>query len=253
MKNWTAAFNIRFLRIWRKKSVWGWWAAIPFGNGNRGKKGICDRALSQTPKFAPEKIKSLSRLCSGEETTEARLVSLAAWMRERYGSTMAQALKTVIPVRGKVKPKEKRRLYLNIDREEAEKLAESMEKSRCKGQARLVRALLKESPLDYSRAAGELGITSVVLKPLVQQKIVKVARSEISRVPDLAADVPREPDQELTASQEEALDIIRKEWKQQAARPVLLYGITGSGKNPDLYEADRRNGGGRQTGHRTDP
>lgn len=103
-------------------------AAIPFGNGNRERKGYVI-GLSQTPKFAPEKIKSLSRLCSGEETTEARLVSLAAWMRERYGSTMAQALKTVIPVRGKVKPKEKRRLYLNIDREEAEKLAESMEKA----------------------------------------------------------------------------------------------------------------------------
>ena len=85
--------------------------------------------LSRTPQFAPEKIKPLSRLCSGEETTETRLVSLAAWMRERYGSTMVQALKTVIPVRGKVKPKEKRRLYLNIDKEEAEKLAESMEKA----------------------------------------------------------------------------------------------------------------------------
>ena len=204
-------------------------AAIPFGNGNRERKGYVI-GLSRTPQFAPEKIKSLSRLCSGEETTETRLVSLAAWMRERYGSTMAQALKTVIPVRGKVKPKEKRRLYLNIDKEEAEKLAESMEKSRCKARARLIRALLKESPLDYSRAAGELGATSSVLKPLVQQKIIKVTQSEISRVPDLAADVTQEPDQGLTSSQEEALNIIRKEWKHPPVRPVLLYGVTGSGK-----------------------
>lgn len=38
--------------------------------------------LSDKPKIAPEKIKEISEICSGEETTESRLIALAAWMRE---------------------------------------------------------------------------------------------------------------------------------------------------------------------------
>ena len=48
---------------------------------------------------------------------------VTTWMKERYGSTMAQALKTVLPVREKVRSKEKRRILLNINEEEAIALA----------------------------------------------------------------------------------------------------------------------------------
>ena len=88
-------------------------AAIPFGNGNCERKGYVI-GLSEKPKVSPEKMKALLRLMSSEETTEARLVSLAAWMSNRYGATMAQCLKTVIPMREKIKAKEKRFLYLSL-------------------------------------------------------------------------------------------------------------------------------------------
>ncbi|MBQ4626898.1 MAG: hypothetical protein IJB45_06580, partial [Clostridia bacterium] len=44
---------------------------------------------------------------------------LAWWMKERYGSTMNQALKTVLPVKAKIAPKEEKigacgKLYQNI-------------------------------------------------------------------------------------------------------------------------------------------
>ena len=32
---------------------------------------------------------------------EARLIALAAWMKEQYGGTMIQALKTVLPIKQK--------------------------------------------------------------------------------------------------------------------------------------------------------
>ena len=57
-------------------------AAIPFGNGNCERKGYVI-GLSEKPKISPDKMKSLLRLVSSEETTETRLVSLAAWMSER--------------------------------------------------------------------------------------------------------------------------------------------------------------------------
>ena len=204
-------------------------AAIPFGNGNKERKGYVT-GLSGEPKYDPAKIKSLRRLCSGEETTEARLVSLAAWMKERYGSTMAQALKTVLPVREKIRHKEKRLLYLRVSREQAEQEASRMEKSRCRARARVLRALLEKEPLDCTKAAKELGMTSSVLKSLLEQELVEIRQDEVYRIPAEEVSVPVEEHSVLSDAQKEALDEILAEWENSSARPVLLHGVTGSGK-----------------------
>ena len=204
-------------------------AAIPFGNGNKERKGYVT-GLSGEPKYDPAKIKSLRRLCSGEETTESRLVSLAAWMKERYGSTMAQALKTVLPVREKIRHKEKRLLYLRVSREQAEQEASRMEKSRCRARARVLRALLEKEPLDCTKAAKELGMTSSVLKPLLEQELVEIRQDEVYRIPAEEVSVPVEEHSVLSDAQKEALDEILAEWENSSARPVLLHGVTGSGK-----------------------
>ena len=94
---------------------------IPFGNGNHERKGYVI-GLSDKPAFDISKMKELHGICSSEETTEERLIALAAWMKNRYGSTMVQALKTVLPVREKVKAKEKRYIVLNMDVAAAEQL-----------------------------------------------------------------------------------------------------------------------------------
>ena len=70
---------------------------IPFGNGNHERKGYVI-GLSDTPAFDTSRMKELTGICSSEETTEERLIALAAWMKNQYGSTMVQALKTVLPV-----------------------------------------------------------------------------------------------------------------------------------------------------------
>ena len=99
---------------------------IPFGNGNHERKGYVT-GLSDKPAFDISKMKELHGICSSEETTEERLIALAAWMKNRYGSTMVQALKTVLPVREKVKAKEKRYIVLNMDVAAAEQLAKKLQ------------------------------------------------------------------------------------------------------------------------------
>lgn len=204
-------------------------ASIPFGNGNCQRKGYVI-GLSEAAKVAPEKLKALTGLVSSEETTEARLVSLAAWMRERYGATMAQSLKTVLPVREKIRAKEKRRICLSVSREEAQKLAEACEAGRCKARGRLLRALLEEGTLDYTRACLELKITAAVLKPLIDQGTVRVEQDEVYRMSVDGQNIPREPLPGLSPVQQQAFEAIIKEWKKPAPRPVLLHGVTGSGK-----------------------
>ena len=203
--------------------------SIPFGNGNRERKGYVI-GLSEKPAFDLSRMKELHGICSSEETTEERLIALAAWMKNRYGSTMVQALKTVLPVREKVKAKEKRYVILNTDEMKAAELAEELEKGRCRARARLLRALLREPKLDYTRAARELGMTSSVLKPLIDQGIVKVTQDEVYRMAIDGANIPREQLAVLTPDQKNALVQIEREWEKESPRPVLIHGVTGSGK-----------------------
>ena len=203
--------------------------SIPFGNGNRERKGYVI-GLSEKPAFDLSRMKELHGICSSEETTEERLIALAAWMKNRYGSTMVQALKTVLPVREKVKAKEKRYVILNTDEMKAAELVEELEKGRCRARARLLRALLREPKLDYTRAARELGMTSSVLKPLIDQGIVKVTQDEVYRMAIDGANIPREQLSVLTPDQKNALVQIEREWEKESPRPVLIHGVTGSGK-----------------------
>lgn len=202
---------------------------IPFGNGNHERKGYVI-GLSDTPAFDTSRMKELTGICSSEETTEERLIALAAWMKNQYGSTMVQALKTVLPVREKVKAKEKRYIILNVSEEEAEKTAGKLESGRCKARARLVRALLEEKKLDYTKASKELGVTASVLRPLVDEGIVQVVQDEVYRMSVDGANIPHEEPSVLTKPQQEAFDQIQKEWQSDSPRPVLIHGVTGSGK-----------------------
>lgn len=80
----------------------GMQVCVPFGSGNRSRKGYVVE-LSERPDYDPEKIKTITGLVEGSVTADSRLIELAWWMKEQYGSTMNQALKTVLPVRRKVK------------------------------------------------------------------------------------------------------------------------------------------------------
>lgn len=203
--------------------------SIPFGNGNHLRSGYVI-GLSQNPKYPPDKIKPVRELCSGEETTESRLIALAAWMKENYGSTTIQALKTVLPIQEKMKAKEKRFICLDIPREEAQTLRRELEGSRFKARIRLLDALLLNERLDYTEATGTLGTTAPVLKYFTERGIVRIEHNEVSRMTVDGSKMRREAELPLSAQQQAAVEQIFGEWERPDSRPVLLQGVTGSGK-----------------------
>lgn len=75
---------------------------VPFGAANRTRKGYVV-GITQKADFDEARIKEVAGLVEGSVTADSRLIELAWWMKERYGSTMNQALKTVLPVKKKVR------------------------------------------------------------------------------------------------------------------------------------------------------
>lgn len=229
------SFQYRIPEALEQEIQVGMVVSIPFGNGNQERKGYVI-GISGTPKFDLRKMKEIKGLVTGEETTESRLIALASWMKEEYGSTMIQALKTVLPMQDKVRAKEKKTIVLAVSPQEAEEQAKKLEQGRAKARARLLRVLLEENPLDYTRAAREFGIHASVLRPLVEQGLVRVEQKEVYRIPVDGGEIPREECCRLSPDQKQALLQIQKEWEGENQRPVLLYGVTGSGKTQVYME-----------------
>ena len=77
---------------------------VPFGNGSRKIRGYVIQ-VTEYPAIEVERMKMIEAIEEQGNSIESRLISLAAWIREQYGSTMIQALKTVLPVKEKMKQK----------------------------------------------------------------------------------------------------------------------------------------------------
>ncbi len=80
---------------------------VPFGAGNRVISGYIV-GFSESTDYPKEKIKEIVNVVTNSRKAEGVFISLAAWMRKVYGSTMNQALKTVIPIKKEVRGKEKK-------------------------------------------------------------------------------------------------------------------------------------------------
>ena len=70
---------------------------IPFGKGNRIIQGYVIE-VKETAGYAEDKIKEITSVVKNSIPIESRLISLAWFIKENYGSSMNQALKTVIPI-----------------------------------------------------------------------------------------------------------------------------------------------------------
>ena len=96
---------------------------VPFGRSNKETHGYVI-AFSEKTDYDPAKIKEITGKAEESMAIEGKLVALAAWMKEHYGGTMIQALKTVLPIKQKENAKVKKHLRLLLTEEESqEKLA----------------------------------------------------------------------------------------------------------------------------------
>ena len=201
---------------------------IPFGSGSRITEGYVI-SLSDEPKIEESRIKDILSVDERAVTVEHRLMQLAAWLRKTYGSTMIQAIKTVMPVKVKSREKTERSITFTGSDEQLAALCEECTAKHKTAQARLFYYLLEYRIISWSDAVGSLKLTAKALRDLQAKGLIAVNENTVYRVPKMDVSAAEEERRPLNPEQQAVYEGILSEWKNED-RPCLIYGVTGSGK-----------------------
>ena len=208
---------------------------IPFGS-----RTITGYVIEVTdePEYAPERTKPLIGIKANSVAVEAKLIALAAWIRRNYGSTMNQALKTVIPVKKQAKEQVSRSIALKIDKVRARAQLALCEAKNQKAKARLFRALIdadEGASLEYSFVTGKLSVSAATIRALEQSGFIEVITQTGYRNPVEHMSVDTY-DKVLNAAQQSVVDAIEGDIASGLRNTYLIKGVTGSGKTEVYME-----------------
>lgn len=228
-------FQYRVPEQLKEKLSPGMQVEIPFGNGSRKTTGYVVE-LTDAPEYDVEKIKEIAGLVEGSISIESKLIALAGWMRKNYGGTMNHALKTVLPIKQKTKEKKQRFVTLNLDEAQAREQLALFQKKNHKARARLLMALMEQSPLPYEAVTGKLNITASVVRAMKELGVLCVEEKRKYRSPFGEGFKQEKKRQILNQGQQEAVDQIWQEISKGNPRTWLIHGVTGSGKTAVYIE-----------------
>lgn len=201
---------------------------VPFGKGNSSRKAYVLEIVGSTS-YPENLIKELLSVNEKSNSIEADAIRLAYWIKEHYGSTLNDALRTVLPVKKKIKEQKYKNVSLLAN---AQILAAYYEKCNPRihgARLRLLEELKKVDELPMTLVTGKLGVSSSVVDTLVKHQIVSVREYRAYRnvQPKLIA---KSEVLKLSDEQNEVITSIKSSMDKAEYSGHLIHGITGSGK-----------------------
>ena len=186
------------------------------------------------------RLKQILSIPEKELSTDENLLTLAIWIKHRYGVSFDKAIATVMPVKSGVEEKTNNEIYLNIEADKIKTITEELKRKRKTAWARLLEELEIRRNISQSYANKELKVSSTSIKRMVEEGYIFVGTEKKSSNPLLPVlktlgiedfnDIVNVKDYILNEEQETAINIFKSDFEEGRKNTYLLHGITGSGK-----------------------
>ena len=193
-------------------------------------------ALVDTPSVSEPKL--ISALISDTPILNKSLLALARWMAEYYCCSVEAAIRSVLPqVIRKAELGFKRERIVSVNNEISE---EGLQGFRAKAprQADVLQfAIAVAEPLPWRELQLRAATTDRTIQHLVDRGFLRVELETANRDPYANERFVPSTALELNSDQKQALEIVIQSVKAGDSRPILLHGITGSGKTEVYLQA----------------
>ena len=201
---------------------------VPFGQGNKLKQGFVLELTDETD-VPLEKLKEIDSLVKNGIDLEDNRIRLAYWLKRNYGSTMINALKTVLPVKQKVKESVKATIVRKASEEEIDSYIEDAIKKRKVAELRLLFAIKEDERILKNIVTDKLHVSSSVINKLSDKGLIEIEEERVFRTPN-KNDYERDTNLNLSDEQKLIVDTVREDRALGKSETYLIRGITGSGK-----------------------
>lgn len=221
------------IRLYESLEV-GMCVQIPFGQGNTVRRGYVIE-ITEKAEFDPSRQKEILDIAQDDVAVESKLIKLAWWIKQRYGSTMITALKTVLPSRQKMKQLQKKEVVRLKTPEEIAILEQQCINRHQPAKARLLHELITEESLPADLLNHKLNISTATLNSLEKQGAIRIDTVSFYRNP-VKTETGEKTVKTLSPSQQAIVDQVLEDYDHEIRKPYLIRGITGSGKTEVYLE-----------------
>jgi len=196
------------------------------------KQQVIGTVVSVSETTSTQGVRPIAAVMDERPQMTPSLLRLAKWMADYYGCDEKNALRCVLPraVR-EVGYAPLTRKFASLAQIIHEASLQTLRK-RARRQADVVEYLYTVGkPVALTHLEAETGASSATIKALEKRGLITIANEEIRRVPLDSREFVASKPPTLSAEQERALEGIRPALQDPAAhKPIVLKGITGSGK-----------------------
>ena len=193
-------------------------------------------ALVDTPSVPEPKI--ISSLISESPILNKSLLALARWMAEYYCCPVESAIRSLLPeVIRKAKLGFKRERTVSVNRDISETELKKLE-DKAPRQAQVLRFVIEVAePIRWRELQQRAATTDRTIQQLVDRGLLRLELETADRDPYANDRFVPSVALQLNTDQKEALKMVVQSVDARDNRPILLHGVTGSGKTEVYLQA----------------
>ena len=174
-------------------------------------------------------------------------IELAKWIAKRYFANLSDSIKLMLPpgtktkvIENRIKEKTNNFVFLKKQEDEIEFEIET-NKIKSEKQIRILRFLMENDAITISDLELFTDTSRAIIKTLEKNGYIEIVEKKVERNPFIHKVVEKSEKLKFTEEQEKAYKQIEEALEDEMHSKFLIYGVTGSRENRDIFTANRKN------------